>query len=652
MAVLTATSGTRLSALDCPLRHGTRLLVARAQWISVLEDAGVLDHAQAIVRAVVQIEKCIAGGHGSVGRYLRPRAETAVAAAERLRSVGAEVLCFRPPDRADDAPVERLIVDLSGYVSRFVVRLSQVGDADGLQLPVAAIAGVKSVVSTSMPSDRADVVRLLYGVDASQLYGHSVGTASARLRCAFADRQRELARITARVIAFAADGRRVIDPLDPGLHPLGLATDRHPWIGHHAARWACDLIHRSAALDMPATVAAVATWLAEEQAGFSTHYAVQDLWERLAEPSSPDAEVRDVANLYRAVVEGPLKVAATGTLRLLGEQVSPKAGLNDIKSRLLARRTDSPLCGAIAELIEPQWRNPPAHEQVYWDPDKDQAVLGGQPVDLDDIEDRADRAWSLGRGFQAGAAVAAGCLPAMGRLVDAAIGAGTAVARDIQLVKMANLFGLVAHVSARSAAEVTFHVESLAGAEIMTHVGGTLLGAAMLEPNINWWTVASVDDRPDFRVSAAAITVAEGLRGAVPDGDNAFLYPVTYGPLLADALIRIGLTPADAAADACGLIVADSIAAVGDEIADEVWRWPQHCRHLRRALARSVAAVHATCTYLEVTVPAELDLATLGTSLKRAEQQPTDARIRTQLNRRYDQLRHRVGSMVSLNPWA
>ena len=78
------------------------------------------------------------------------------------------------------------------------------------------------------------------------------------------------------------------------------------------------------------------------------------------------------------------------------------AGLNEIKSRLLVHRDESPLCEVMAALIEPAWRNPRAHEHLHWDPELGQALFGQTAVDLATVMEVTDLITSVTRGFQAG----------------------------------------------------------------------------------------------------------------------------------------------------------------------------------------------------------------------------------------------------------
>src|SRR5690606_38553907 len=128
---------------------------------------------------------------------------------------------------------------------------------------------------------------------------------------------------------------------------------------------------------------------------------------------------RTVTDIYRITTEGPLRHTAMAVLRLLGDEVSPSAGLNELRSRLLGFRGRTPLWLRIAELITPERRTSRAHEELHWDPDVGAAVLGERAVDLREVHHAANLAWSVACGFQSGAQIGCACLPELARTIDA-----------------------------------------------------------------------------------------------------------------------------------------------------------------------------------------------------------------------------------------
>ena len=139
--------------------------------------------------------------------------------------------------------------------------------------------------------------------------------------------------------------------------------------------------------DLEAATAVILTTVAQEQAMYSTHRGIMATLRNLHSSTDDDERTRAVAELYRASSEGPLRMAATELLGLLGERQLTIAGLNEIKSRLLDHRAESPLCEVIAALIERAWRNARAHEDLYWDPERGVAMFGRTAVDLDTVQE-------------------------------------------------------------------------------------------------------------------------------------------------------------------------------------------------------------------------------------------------------------------------
>jgi hypothetical protein len=121
--------------------------------------------------------------------------------------------------------------------------------------------------------------------------------------------------------------------------------------------------------------------------------------------------------------------------------VAATAGLNEIKSRLLARSEETPLCAMFADLIVASWRNPGAHEELYWDPDPGLGVFGGRPTDFNQVRTTADLAWAAARGFQAGVQVGCSCLPDLAHAIDRAREPPSPVGRNIVLVKLSMIVG-------------------------------------------------------------------------------------------------------------------------------------------------------------------------------------------------------------------
>lgn len=288
------------------------------------------------------------------------------------------------------------------------------------QAGTPSVADPGAVLSAALAADLDDDrTARVYGVPVTDLDAGKLKVGS-RLRAAFYGREEELNRITLRLLGYARRDRPVVETLDGGLHPFALATDDHPLVAHRAARAACDLIHVRAAQDLASVAAVIVDSVSRNQVAYSTHRGLSQTRRSIAAAPDAEARTRGVAELYRATSEGPLRMAAVAVLRLIGEEPPPSAGLNEIRSRLQARRGETPLCSMIADLIVPSWRNPAAHEGLSWDPETGTAMFGEHAVDLDQVHWTADLAWAVARGFQAGVALARGCLPELARAVDQA----------------------------------------------------------------------------------------------------------------------------------------------------------------------------------------------------------------------------------------
>jgi hypothetical protein len=280
-----------------------------------------------------------------------------------------DILWFEPPDTQATSAVAALAGGVCGDTVRLLEGLTA---GRGFTEPAIAgtVAEAQAIIVAALAADPSDDDRSarVYGVPAADLDAGDLKVGS-RLRAAFFGREKELQLITMRLLGYARRGRPVVEALDGGLHPFALATDSHPLVAHRAARAASDLVHLRAAHDLVSVAAAIVDAVSGNQVAYSTHRGLSATRRSIVAAPDSDTRTRAVAELYRATSEGPLRMAAVAVLRLLGEKTPPSAGLNEIRSRLLAHKDETPLCQMMADMIVPSWRNPAAHEGLYWDPE-------------------------------------------------------------------------------------------------------------------------------------------------------------------------------------------------------------------------------------------------------------------------------------------
>ncbi len=622
-----------------------------AQWQTVLEDSELLAHVRRAVRATVDVRTAVGGDTRAVGRRLAPATARLIDSIDVLRRHASDVLWFEPPD-AESHTAIALSVDAACNGTVYLLDSMAAGHGAGDRDGGPALADAEASLVAALEADPGDEDRVarVYGVPAREIVATRI-RASTALRAAFHGHHDQLRQITMRLLGFACRDRRVIDELDGGLHPLALATDARPLVAHRAARYACDLVHRCAAEDVATTAAAIVEAIDRDRVVYSTHLGIMDTQRAIMTAPDADTYTRTVAELYRAVSEGPLRVAAVGVLRLLGESTPASAGLNEIRSRLLARQEETPLCLMIAEVIVPLWRNARAHEDLYWDPEAETAVFGNQVVDLEDVHRTATRAWATARGYQAGVALGRSCLPELGRVVDRTEPPRSAIGRDIDLAKLFNAAGLVMAAVDRGPARINVTLDLRPGANGLGPIGLALVEAAALEPAVERWAVVLGDDIPTFAISGATARLAANLYGPGPNGEPIFLYPTTFAPLLADALVQYGAPPQDAASQAWDLVLRDTITATGRFIRQRRTHRPSHLRDLRRAARRTNDAVHTVAHQLELPAPGDLLLTKLCAILRKLEQSPLNDVLGAALRHEHTRLQTALGLPPAAHPW-
>jgi hypothetical protein len=623
--------------------------VTGVQWQTVLQDSDVLGFLELTRDALTGVDAVINRGPRSVGRRLRVVVIRLAEAVHGLNVATADVLAFDPPQRGKGAALGDHAELVSAAGAQLLEDLAE--DAGSSAVPLGVIADFECFIEAELSVEVVDDDRTarVYGIPQGDLESMRLPVGQS-LRAAFSDRQGELEQITTCIAGFASRGQPLLEQLDGAMHPFALATDLHPLVAHRAARDACDLVRAAVAADVSAAADVIVRAVARDQKAFSTHRGLSKTRREIAAAPDEDALTREVAEFYRALCEGPLRSAAIETLGFLGETLSNIVGLNEIRSRLLVHRTESPLCETIAFLIEPAWRNARAHEDLHWDPERGMAIFGEAAVDLTDVESTSELIWSVSRGFQAGIQIARSVLPPLAEAIIQIEGAGSPINRDTQLAKSFGLLTLIAYDIRRNRDHVTVILKPLRETGLANRIGLALVNAAKVDSSVNVWTLEA-DDLPAFSVGRAAAQSAATLFGPGPDGQLAFLYPTSFAPLLADALIRHGVAIEDAAAQARDLPLRDTLTHLPQFVVSGGLSRQSSLRNFRRAARRTHQAVQVVATHLGVQAPKDLDLTALCTILRKLEQRPQDKLLAGSLRQEYQRLVSALGPRPADHPW-
>ncbi|MEV6350777.1 hypothetical protein [Actinoplanes sp. NPDC051851] len=623
--------------------------VTGVQWQTVLQDSNVLGFLELVREALTRIDAAVKGGPRSVGRRLRLRAIDLAEAVHGLNAATADVLAFDPP-QGDRRAAFGVHADLVPAAIAQLLEDMKEGAGSG-SVPLGLIADFEGFIEAELLVEVVDDDRTarVYGIPQADLESMPLQVGQG-LRAAFSDRQGEFEQITACIAGFASRGQPLLEQLDGALHPFALAADLHPLVAHRAARDACDLVQAAVARDVSATADVIISAVARDQKAFSTHRGLSKTRREIAAATDDDALTREIAELYRALCEGPLRSAAVEILGFLGETQSNTVGLNEIRSRLLVHRDESPLCETIASLIVPAWRNARAHEDLHWDPERGVAVFGETAVDLLDVEATAELVWSVSRGFQAGIQIARSVLPSFAEAMSRVEGAGSPINRNTQLTKSFGLLTLIVSDIRRNRDHVTVVLKPLRGTGLASRIGFALVNAAELDSSVNVWTLEA-DDLPAFSVGRAAAQLAASLFGPGPDGRSGFLYPTSFAPLLADALTRHGVAIEEAGAQAWDLPLRDTLTHLPQFVVAGGLGRQSRLRNFRRATRRTGQAVQAVATHLGVQAPGNLDLTALCTILRKLEQRPHDRLLAGSLRQEYERLVAALGPRPADHPW-
>jgi hypothetical protein len=210
---------------------------------------------------------------------------------------------------------------------------------------------------------------------------------------------------------------------------------------------------------------------------------------------------------------------------------------------------------------------------------------------------------------------------------------------------------VVDHIE-RDGAQVVITLDTIRGSGRLGRLGVTLVQAAVIEPATAQWTVKFGGELPPFEVCSAAARLATTLYGPGPTGEQAFLYPVTFTPLLADALVRRGMSAADAAVPAWDLPLRDTLSFVGLLVRQRRPHRPNQLAELRRAARRTNNAVRTVASQLDLQPPPNLDLTAICTIIRRLERRPHDDQLMAGLNREHSRLTVALGPPPSEHPWA
>jgi hypothetical protein len=260
-----------------------------------------------------------------------------------------------------------------------------------------------------------DACEAAFGVAYGRLLDANGVFSPPRLLSAYYGRYGELARrvnsVLSAITTVPPDLLNAIAPAE------ALVLTSHSLVALRTARRVRDLIEHEFGADPER----VATILHKLKLGVDRSAASHAAMVRLAgqiDRAETDAERAQMKlDWYRRMVEGQLRPWAWALLQICGRTGPKMPEVSSLREQLVSE--GSPLLLDAAMAILPEARNASAHEDYLWDEDLSKLRVGNAVVNVEDLEEAANRAYT----FMAAAESAWRCsrtaLPGLARLLDA-----------------------------------------------------------------------------------------------------------------------------------------------------------------------------------------------------------------------------------------
>ncbi|MFD6415866.1 hypothetical protein [Streptomyces sp. NPDC060194] len=329
--------------------------VTRAQWKSVLRDAGLSGLQRETDEKVAEILRLRTASGRTVGKQLPELLRSLHASVVALGAVAEEVSRFSPSRTS--AAERRLATDLAranrseaqalfacleqGWTESAwsaVRRYALAAQAAGRTLEAAA-----GTDHAGLPYE--DVYQRTLGVSAEQV-GPGSGVASrARLLAAWSEAPQMLDHRLRRSMRHLIDDSLPLTVIL--LHHLAvLAISDRPLVTHRAALLGRDLVTSHLKSDPELACSVMARHVAREPEMVSAHRGQIAYYEE----EYQEEKARAVMDLHRAVLEADVRRTAVVVLGLLGRTVPQGAPLATVRD-LLAAQDGQPLCKLLASTI-------------------------------------------------------------------------------------------------------------------------------------------------------------------------------------------------------------------------------------------------------------------------------------------------------------
>lgn len=523
------------------------------QWATILEDGDLHGSWMRLRRQMFAVIELCDSASRSIGRRLPHRGAELVETVQKLRNDARQVLWFRPTghSRISDAEIRLLVQAAGTAVCSLLDLLSGAGPADegvrsieqALDDGDATASGIASRAAASMmevDDNTLEVMADTFDVPADELVDDRGMVRSERVHALWKGDSSDLEALGEQLLTHLLPERYDYVP-DPTSAVGALLVCPRPLSAHRAAFWTRELVLGSYAKRPDACVNGILGTVQRMQQNWLTHKGIAGMLRMIDEVGNDEEQLlRSSAELYRMVIEGPLRQTGIAVLRMLGGAPGKEITITVLAENLNSHR-DEPLCALLSSTIKPEWRNPAAHEDLHWDPVNHLAMMGDRPVDLVEVRRSALTAYAAHQGFEVGVAIARAALRDLRRQLDDLISKQPAPALlERRISKVFGAYGLVVRDIRRSGHIVTLQLDR-PGFEQLGLAGAALVESSRQDPTVERWRLRFPEVPQALEADKHSLAAVAGLVRPTERGTSQFPLPLGLTPLIAGGRISGGV---------------------------------------------------------------------------------------------------------------
>lgn len=592
---LAGTSARISQLLIQPEMGSAAIPVDATGWQSVLDDTQLPRAVGDLVRGLDRVRVLDVNDPVVIGKALRRELATAVDSLQRVADGTEQASWFQPPEglSSNQDVLVQILVDARMAMSACVDLLTGTDGASQSTLADACDRLTKGRAQLAAPKadDGEDPFERAFGFPVARLVGQRGLIESSRIRALFAKRPQELETIGRRLLRALLPDATTHAP-NAALFGGALVGNERPLVCHQVARYTTARLMTTFAADSNVAVRTIERMLRGLNSSASTHFqGLAPAAARMKAATTDSERARVVVEQYRLISEGTLRPTGWAILELGGAVRAKVPGLAEVRDLLLAE--GSPLALLVAQGIRPEWRNPGAHEDHYWDAVRQLVVLGDRTATIDEVSAATGYAISVMHGFETAIACARLRLPALADRLSAVLLDASPALVDMRVrdALARNGFLVWDAVWHRDHVEVVVD-EANFGAEIHLLLAG-LLDAHLEAPTVRRWDVRIRDGgKPGIVITVGALEAATTLLPKDPTTRRIEVNVLL--PLIASAKLGCGVSAANVEEDATVLALKHPLWLAQDEAHQIIERRPDSIHRLVVALDLAARALATT----------------------------------------------------------